>query len=51
MYREVFYLPMSTVSITTPGPYETLKLAPRGTFIEPKFALTDAIEVARVEAE
>ena len=31
LYREVFYPVMSTVSTTTPGPYETLKPAPQGT--------------------
>src|SRR5256885_10279325 len=29
LYREVFYPVMSTVSTTTPGPYETLKPAPQ----------------------
>jgi uncharacterized iron-regulated membrane protein len=39
LYREVFYPVMSKVSTTTPGPYETLKPAPLGSFIEPRSAL------------
>ena len=51
LYREVFYPLMSTVSTTTPGPYETLKPAPYGTFIEPKISFAEAIEHAKKEAD
>ena len=50
LYREVFYPVMSLVSKTTPGPYETQKPAPLGSFITPKLGFTEAIGVARVEA-
>ena len=50
LYREVFYPVMSKVSTTTPGPYETLKPAPLGSFIEPKIGFATAIEIARQEA-
>ncbi|MGD9758622.1 MAG: PepSY-associated TM helix domain-containing protein [Comamonas sp.] len=50
LYREVFYPVMSKVSTTTPGPYETLKPAPFGSFIEPKIGFATAIEIARKEA-
>ncbi|WP_313079013.1 PepSY-associated TM helix domain-containing protein [Pulveribacter sp.] len=51
LYREVFYPGMSTISTTTPGPYETLKPAPLGTFIEPRIGFADAIAIARHEGE
>lgn len=46
LYREVFYPVMSKVSTTTPGPYETLRPAPLGRFIEPKigFATANLVE-------
>lgn len=50
LYREVFYPVMSKVSTTTPGPYETLKPAPLGSFIEPQISFAKAIEIARLEA-
>lgn len=50
LYREVFYPVMSQVSTTTPGPYETLKPAPFGSFIEPRISFAEAIEIARREA-
>ena len=51
LYREVFYPVMSTISTTTPGPYETLTPAPYGSFIEPKISFAHAIEIARQEGE
>jgi len=51
LYREVFYPLMSMVSTTTPGPYETLKPAPYGSFIEPKISFAKAIEIAREEGK
>lgn len=51
LYREVFYPVMSKISTTTPGPYETLKPAPLGTFIEPRIGFADAIAIARREGE
>ena len=50
LYREVFYPVMSKVSTTTPGPYETLKPAPFGSFIEPQISFAKAIEIAKQEA-
>lgn len=50
LYREVFYPVMSKVSTTTPGPYETLKPAPFGSFIEPRISFASAIEIAKKEA-
>jgi uncharacterized iron-regulated membrane protein len=51
LYREVFYPVMSKVSTTTPGPYETLKPAPYGSFIQPKIGFAKAIEIAREEGK
>ena len=51
LYREVFYPVMRQISTTTPGPYETLKPAPLGSFIEPKISFAQAIDIARAEAE
>lgn len=51
LYREVFYPVMSTVSTTTPGPYETLKPAPYGTYLEPKLSFAQAIEIAAAEGK
>lgn len=50
LYREVFYPVMSKVSTTTPGPYETLKPAPFGSYIEPKISFASAIDIAKKEA-
>ena len=49
LYREVFYPVMSQISKTTPGPYETIKPAPFGSFIEPKISFAAAIDIARAE--
>jgi uncharacterized iron-regulated membrane protein len=51
LYREVFYPVMRQISTTTPGPYETLKPAPLGSFIEPKISFAQAIDIARAEGE
>lgn len=51
LYREVFYPVMSTISTTTPGPYETIKPAPLGSFIAPKISFAQAIEIAQREGE
>lgn len=51
LYREVFYPVMSTISTTTPGPYETLQPAPYGSFITPKISFAQAIEIAQREGE
>ena len=50
LYREVFYPVMSKISVTTPGPYETLKPAPFGSFIEPKVSFASAIDIAKKAA-
>lgn len=50
LYREVFYPLMSKVSTTTPGPYETLKPAPFGSYIEPRIGFAEAITIAQREA-
>lgn len=50
LYREIFYPVMSLVSQTTPGPYETQKPAPYGTYIEPKLGFAEAVQVAQTEA-
>lgn len=50
LYREVFYPVMSKVSTTTPGPYETLKPAPLGSYIEPQISFAKAMEIAQREA-
>ncbi|VWX58658.1 Uncharacterized iron-regulated membrane protein [Burkholderiales bacterium 8X] len=50
LYREIFYPVMSLVSKTTPGPYETQKPAPFGTFIEPRIGFAQAAQIAREEA-
>lgn len=49
LYREVFYPVMSQISTTTPGPYETIKPAPWGSFIQPQIGFAQAIEIARAE--
>lgn len=51
LYREVFYPVMSQISTTTPGPYETIQPAPLGSFITPKIAFAQAIDIARAEGE
>ena len=51
LYREVFYPVMSQISKTTPGPYETIKPAPFGSFIEPKISFASAIDIARAEGQ
>jgi len=51
LYREVFYPVMSQISTTTPGPYETIKPAPFGSFIEPKISFAAAIDIARAEGQ
>lgn len=51
LYREVFYPVMSTVSTTTPGPYETLKPAPQGTLLVPQVSFAQAIAIAQSEAK
>ena len=51
LYREVFYPVMSLVSKTTPGPYETQKPAPFGTYITPTVSFADAVQRARTEAK
>ena len=51
LYREVFYPVMRQISTITPGPYETLKPAPLGSFIEPKISFAQAIDIARAEGE
>jgi len=51
LYREVFYPVMSQISKTTPGPYETIKPAPFGSFIEPKISFASAIAIARAEGQ
>jgi uncharacterized iron-regulated membrane protein len=51
LYNEIFYPLMSKVSTTTPGPYQTLKPAPYGTFIEPKVSFVEAIEIATKEGK
>jgi uncharacterized iron-regulated membrane protein len=51
LYRELFYPVMSRLSTTTPGPYETLRPAPPGHFIEPRISFAQAIEVARREGQ
>ncbi len=51
LYREVFYPVMSQISKTTPGPYETIKPAPFGSFIEPKISFAAAIDIARAEGQ
>lgn len=50
LYRELFYPVMSQVSTTTPGPYETIKPAPFGSFIRPEISFAQAIEIATAEA-
>lgn len=51
LYREVFYPVMSTISTTTPGPYETIQPAPYGTYLEPKISFAQAIEIAATEGK
>ncbi len=51
LYREVFYPVMRQISTTTPGPYETIKPAPYGSFIQPKISFAQAIDIARAEGQ
>ena len=51
LYREVFYPVMSLVSRTTPGPYETQRPAPLGTYIVPHIGFAEATRIAQSEAK
>ncbi len=51
LYREVFYPVMSLVSKTTPGPYETQKPAPHGTYVTPRIGFAQALALATDEAK
>ena len=51
LYREVFYPVMSLVSKTTPGPYETQKPAPHGTYVTPRIGFGQALALATDEAK
>ena len=42
--------PGSLVSKTTPGPYETRKPAPFGSYVAPTVGFADAVKVAAAEA-
>ncbi|RYX96810.1 MAG: PepSY domain-containing protein [Comamonadaceae bacterium] len=50
LYREIFYPVMSLVSTTTPGPYETQKPAPFGSYLTPKLDFPEAVAAAQAEA-
>ena len=51
LYKEVFYPVLSLVSKTTPGPYETRKMAPLGTTITPTLGFAEIVQRAGEEAK